>query len=73
MSLSGATTPDQSGPGSNGTIEERCILQISEARVSPSDGFMSYLGHSLAGFYPSVEMQSVYSTAQAKSTSENYL
>ena len=33
--------------------------------VSPSNGLMSYPGHSLmgGGSYPSVEMQSVYSTA----------
>ena len=39
---------------------------MSKAGVLPSDGLMSYSGYSLGeGSYPSVEMQSVYSTALA--------
>ena len=65
--LSGATTPSQSGPGSDGNEEELCVSQSSSIiRVSPSDCFMSYQGDSLeVGSYPSSERQSVYSTAPA--------
>ena len=63
---SGVTIPGQSGPGSNG-IEG--VLRIPESPgitgTSPSDFLVSYLGHSLEEFYPSTEVQSVYSTAQA--------
>ena len=47
--LSGATTPGQSGPGSNGSEGVLHIPQISKARALPSDGLMSYPGHSLVG------------------------
>ncbi len=65
--LSGATTPGQSGPGSD--VNEG-VLRIpqssSTAGTSPSDCLVSYLGHSLGGgSYPSSEVQSVYSTAPA--------
>ena len=33
--------------------------------ASPSECFLSYLGHSLGKSYPSAEMQSVYSTPTA--------
>ena len=33
--------------------------------ASPSDSLVSYQGYSLGEFYPSAEMQSVYSTAPA--------
>ena len=64
--LSGATTPSQSGPRSDGNEGVLRILQSSGITgTSPSDCFVSYQGHSLSGeFYPSEEMQSVYSTAQ---------
>ena len=55
--LSGATTPGQSGPWSDGN--ER-VLHIPG--TSPSDYLVSYLGHSS---YPSAKKQSVYSTAPA--------
>ena len=42
MSLSGATTPGLSGPGSDGN---EGVLRIP----SPSDCLVSYLGHSLGG------------------------
>ena len=65
--LSGATTPGQSGPGSNGNEWVLRIPQSSSiAGTSPSDCLMSYPGHSLGrGSYPSAEKQSVYSTAPA--------
>ena len=40
--LSGATTPGQSGLGSNGNEEVLHIPQISKAVALPSDGLMSY-------------------------------
>ena len=41
------------------------ILQIFSIEASPSDGLVSYTGHSLSVgvTYPSAEMQSVYSPA----------
>ena len=66
MTLSGATTPGQSGPGSNGNKEVLHIPQNSSIRgVSPSDYLMSYPGHSLGESYSSAEMQSVYFAAPA--------
>ena len=61
--LSGATTLGQSGPGSDGNKGVLHIPQISITEVSPSDYFVSYLGHSLGESYPSAEMQSVYYAA----------
>ena len=65
--LSDATSPGQRGPGSDGN---KGILRIPQSSsiigTSPSDCLVSYLGHSLGEWsYPSAEMQSVYSTAQA--------
>ena len=64
--FSGATTPSQSGPGSNGN---EGILQIPQSFSitgdSPSDCLISYPGHSLEESYSSAEKQSVYSTAPA--------
>ena len=61
--LSGATTPGQSGPGNYGNKGLHRILQGSSITgASPSDCLVSYPGHSLAKFDPSEEMQSVYST-----------
>ena len=45
--LSGATTPSQSGPESEGNEGVLQIPRISKSRASPSDGLMSYPGHSL--------------------------
>ena len=60
--LSGATTPDQSGPGSDGYKEVLHFPKRFTISASPSDG----LGHSLQGCsYPFAEMQSMYSTAVA--------
>ena len=51
MTLSGATTPGHSEPGSNGNEEVPRIPQ------SPSITGMSYTGHLLEGSYPSAEVQ----------------
>ena len=46
--LSGATTPGQSGPGSNGSEGVFHNLQSSSiTEASLSDNFVSYPGHSL--------------------------
>ena len=65
--LSGATTPGQSGPGSDGNEGVLRIPQSSSiAGTSPSDCLVSYPGHSFGGgSYPSSEKQSMYSTAPA--------
>ena len=65
--LSGATTPGQSGAGSIGNEGVLCIPQNSSITgASPLDCLMSYPGHSLEEkSYPSAEKQSVYSTAPA--------
>ena len=66
MTLSIATTPRQSGPGSTSNKVVHRIPQSSNITVvSPSDCLVSKSGHSLGKFYPSAEMQSVYSSAQA--------
>ena len=64
--LSGATTLDQSGPGSDGNEGVLCIPQSSSiAEASSSYCLMSYTGHSLVGSYPFAEIQWVYSAASA--------
>ena len=66
IELSGATTPGQSGPGSDcneGVL--RIPQSFSITGTSPSDYLVSYPGNSLVGSYPSTEMRSVYSTAPA--------
>ena len=46
--LSGATTPGQSGPGTDGNKGVLHIPQSSSITgTSPSDGLVSYPGHSL--------------------------
>ena len=65
--LSGATTPGQSRPGSDGNEGVHRIRQSPSITVtSPSDCLVSYPGHSLGESYPTAEMQSVYSTALAR-------
>ena len=55
---SGATTPGLSGPGSDGNEGVLCIPQsFSTAGTSRSDCLVSLPGHSLAGSYPSAEVQ----------------
>ena len=56
LTLSDATTSDQSGLRRNGNEGVLHILQ-----TSPSDCLVSYLGHLLGESYPSAEIQSVYS------------
>ena len=59
------STPDQNDPGSNDNEGALHIPQSSKVRASPSDGLMSYTGHSLMWSYSNAEMQSVYSAAPA--------
>ena len=56
--LSGAISPRQSGPGSNGNGGLLHILHISKARTSPSDCLVLYQDARLGGgwSYPSAEM-----------------
>ena len=56
--MSGATTPGQSGPGSDSNEEVLHIRQSSSITgTSPSDCLASYPGHSLKrGSYPSAEV-----------------
>ena len=58
--LSDATTPGQSGPGSNGN---KRVLHVSQSssitEASPSDWLVWHQGHSEES-YPLVEMQLVY-------------
>ena len=62
--LSGATTPGQSERGSDVNEGVFCIPQNSNITgKSPSDCLVLYPRHSLEEFYPSAEMQSVYSIA----------
>ena len=63
--LSSVTTPDQSEPGSNGNEGVIHIPQSFMAGAEPSDCWVSYPVHLLGKFYPSAEMQSMYSTAPA--------
>ena len=64
--LSGATTPGQSGPGSDVNEGVLYILQSSSITgTSPSDYLVSYIRTLVGGgaSYPSAEMLSVYSAA----------
>ena len=64
--LSGATTSSHSGPENDGNERLLCIPQSSSVTgASPPESLMSYTGYSLVESYPSVEKQSVYSTAPA--------
>ena len=64
--LSGATTPYQSGQGSDDNEEVFCIPQNSNITgASPSDCLVWCPEHLLGGSYSFVEMQSVYSIAPA--------
>ena len=45
--LSGTTTPGQSRPGINGNVGVLRVPQRSRTEASPSDGLVSYPGHSL--------------------------
>ena len=61
MTLSGATTQGQSGPGSNGNQGVLHIPQSSKIGASPFDALVSYPGHNLGEPYPFAEMQTAYS------------
>ena len=54
--LTGTTTLNLSGPGSNGNEGVLHILQGSRTGASPSEGLVSYLGHSLRESFPFAEM-----------------
>ena len=76
--LSGVTTPSQSGPGSNGNEGVLHIPQSSSIiGTLPSDCLVSYPGHLLReGSYPTAKMQLVCFTAPADwavSTELNHL
>ena len=61
--LSGVTTPNQSGPGGDGNDGALRIPQSSNiTEASPSDCLVSYPRHSLGVSYPSAEMQLAHST-----------
>ena len=61
--LPGVTTPGQSKLWYDSNEGVLYIPQSSKTVASPSDDLKSYLGYSLKEYYPSAEMQSVYSTA----------
>ena len=63
MTLSGATTPGQSGTGSGGNEWVFCIPQSSSITGTlSSDGFESDQD-THGGYYPTAEVQLVYSPA----------
>ena len=67
--LSDATTPGQSGPGSNCNEGVLHIPQSSGITgTPPPDCLVSYPEHSLGKSYPSAEKQSVYFTTPASWT-----
>ena len=65
QTLSGATIPGPSGPGSDGNEGLLHVLQSSRDWASLPDGLISYSWHSLEESYPSAEMLLVYFTASA--------
>ena len=65
MNISSTTTLGQSGPAGNGNKGVLHIPQSSITGTSPSDYLVPYPGHTLGEFYPSAEMQSMYSAAPA--------
>ena len=50
--ISGATTPGQSGPESDGIIRDTRIPQSSSITGASPSNCLYYLGHSLEGFTP---------------------
>ena len=66
--LTGTSTPGQSGLRRNSNEKVLHVPQNSRTGASPSDGLVSYPGHllGLRVSYPSAEMQSAYSTATAE-------
>ena len=67
MALSGATTPDQSGPGSDGNEGVLRIPPKLQHCWNLTIRLFSVISRTLVGgmSYPSAEKQSVYSTAPA--------
>ena len=66
MTLSGVTTWGQSEIESDGDEGVLFFLQSSSiTEATPSDCFVSYLGHSLGNSYSSAEMQPMYLAAKA--------
>ena len=64
--LSGATSPGKSRPGSDGNEGVHCIPQSSSITgILSSDCLVPYPRHSLGELHTSAEMQSVYSTGPA--------
>ena len=61
--LSGATSPDQSWPGSNDNWRVLRFPQSSSIPGASPDCFVSLSGHSLGESYSAAEMQSVCSAA----------
>ena len=62
--MSGATTPGQSGPESDGNENVLCIPQSSRITGASSSNYLvPYPEHSLGKSYPSAEVQSVYFAA----------
>ena len=60
--LTGTSTPGQSGPGGNGNEEVLHIPKSSRTGTSPSDGLVSYPGHSLGESYTSANAKLADST-----------
>ena len=69
MTLPGATTPSQSGPGIDSNKAYFASPKAPLLEPPPSYSWVSCLGHSLGEFYSSAEMQSAYYTAPADWTS----
>ena len=63
--LTSITNQSWSGPGRNDNKDVLHIPQSTRTESSPSDGFVSYIGHSLKESHPSAEMQSANSSAPA--------
>ena len=67
LTLSGATTLCQRGPGIDGNDGVLCISQSSSIRGAPlTDCLMSYPGYSLQESYLCARIQSVYSAPPAE-------
>ena len=60
MTELGVSAPSQSELGSNGKEGVLHFPQVSKARTSPSDSLVTYPWHTLEGYYPTAEIQSVY-------------
>ena len=71
--LSGTTSPCQSGAGSDVSEGVLCIAKsFSITEASLSDCLVSYPEHSVVKSYPSTEMQLAYSAAPADWAISNF-